>query len=235
MQIQEYNINSLRKELEEELESLDPINFDKETQHSAFEGVLRRLLDERRLLINNLDWMNSDNYIHYGSKEYNNVLFISSLSSDFINNLNYVAIKLNVPTKKIINYLIRICNKRLQNQTGLDPSGSFNIAEALVGDILKNYEFALSISHFDSLVVYGSNIAFREYRFAFKHIDNLIFFNIENEQCINNISKISQCSTVYIPKTVPKLYIYAKCNNIDNIVIYDSTIGLEFEEHLTTT
>ena len=99
--------------------------------------------------------------------------------------------------------------------------------ENIIAD-LQEKPSSMTISNIDELVVYGKDFDEINHKMSFINIKELIFYSIDKRTFESSIKIISNCERLYIPDTIPKLNIYAKCNKIEELMVYDSSLSLEF-------
>lgn len=79
-----------------------------------------------------------------------------------------------------------------------------------------------SIAHYNELTITKRDLEESNARFSFTHIDKLVIANdVTREVFEKYIRSISHCRRVYIPASLPKLFVLSKMFQIDEIITDD--------------
>jgi hypothetical protein len=85
------------------------------------------------------------------------------------------------------------------------------------------YTDTIEIAEMEELTVSGQDLQESEKPVEFVEIENLVFRDHLDEEAFNKIASIRECGTVSFPKSqIPKLHVYAKCTECNQVTIRDT-------------
>ncbi|MHA2225868.1 MAG: hypothetical protein ACXAC8_11725 [Candidatus Hodarchaeales archaeon] len=218
------NTALFRNELSKEIEEFRLRSQNKKTSWEEMADLTENLLQEREIMIQEFEdlRLSFEKYLpdFFRTEKDLNLILNEIDEMDFNDFLN-VSNKLQVPPGEILSSLMQdvVAN---YNINGHFPNFSANNLEKLV---LKR-KFKISIDHQESLTIEQHDLVEMGVKINFNHIETLEFGpDIDMETFITFVGMIQNCNLVRVPKTIPKIILWSKCNNCSYFQFYGEKIA----------
>ena len=217
MTVELINLRDVRQQVDNQIKDYEQRLSDASLSSADYRALLSQLIDERKMFLAEYDELNARNSLilpamlrqHSGFN-----LLLSDIDENLFNDFQSLSDKVGLPPGEILSHLMR---EALHSP---DASSSAKDLSSLINHGLPDF----TVSGQDSLVVSGDDLVKSNFRMAFKHIDTLEFVNISPDMFQKFVSKITNCQLVRLPSSIPKLLVYSKLRNCDNILFYEADV-----------
>ncbi len=221
MAIEKIDYNSIKNELEEKFNVLES------TSNSLLKGnpEIKSLFDNLKRDIQYLYSIIVELTTSYSLDQNpnvlsSNVLLLKDVQQELFNNLQIISQKLMIPVNRLITVLMK--NFILNDSEINDKSKELHLVYSRLRDEILRDNLTFSISDKDFIEVLNEDLENSSFKYDFYGIDIVIFKKLSIENFSRKIGKIINCKTVFIPNTIPKLLIYSKIQNIEELRLYNS-------------
>lgn len=220
MDLIKMDLRSIEYELDQKIESFqafekffssDPIA--KESYQDVIR-LLKTLYEEVLNLQNSLEISSAFEF-----KNMSSVIVLNNISPDFLFKVQLLSKKVSLPIHTVLNSLMNFVLA-----TDLIRSTDINFDQAEYRNLLQNLihkKFEITLANRDLVEVMSSDLKEIDIKYNFENIEMLIFKNISISEFSDVIGYIKGCKIIFVPSSIPKLLIYAKCKDIESIRIYE--------------
>jgi hypothetical protein len=211
------SINNRTTDLNNRLDTMPP---------DMLRGLLRELLAERRLVVEEVDEIReSRNRWLQDFRSYVNsmTLMVSDIDDESYNMLQSKASRLGLTPGKLLNELMWKASSK---------SEGGSLPEISSGDIihLRRDENVIKIQHLPSIQVSRDDLLKLEHKVKFAHIKAIEFCQDVDVELFNiKVKAVNHCSRVVFPPGVGKLLAYAKAGFCREYVFNENVAGNQSE------
>jgi len=202
----------LRNEITGEIERYRATAADEGASSSALGQLIERLLDEREIVLEEIDDLKEEIRLRsYYDFERNSMrLKVGEIDEETYNSLSSTASRLNTQVGSLLNEMMRGAVKKWGASEGAFP-------ELSAGDIAhlsRRNGPTIDVSHSRSLTITGDDLENTGARVRFSHIDDLEFDSSVDEGLFQEkVRSVDHCRSVTFPEGLSKLLVYAKCSH----------------------
>jgi hypothetical protein len=208
------NLDQIRTNLSQQLITLEEeLQLDTVSKENL-QALLLATIQERQLLLNELDSLKSIQETlqlripHYS--KFKSILFLSEIKENLYNDFQNFSIKLGRSTGEILTSLMAQFLSKFDEKRFPQLSASELVRR------LSKTQPRIEVAHLENLHITDSDLEDVDLKVDFIQIDNLEL-NLSPEIFLSSIHHIKKCKIVKISSSIPRLLVYAKisqCNEI---------------------
>lgn len=221
MTIEKIDYNLIKNELEEKFNILESTSNSLLKDNPEIKSLFDNLKEDIQSLYSIIvELTTSYSLDHNRNVLSSNVLLLKDVQQELFNNLQIISQKLMIPENRLITVLME--NFILNNSKINNESKKLHLDYSHLRDEILKDNLTFSISDKDFIEILNEDLEDSSFKYDFYGIDIVIFKKLSIENFSRKIGKVVNCKTVFIPKTIPKLLIYSKLQNIEELHLYDS-------------
>jgi hypothetical protein len=213
MTIEILNLAQLRTQLSHQILQLQEEKVNEALSLEESQSLLSSLLTERKMFLDEVDSLKasqrSENYHFTDSSD--SLLILSEIDEDVYNDFQNFSRKLRRTDGEILSNLMILFMKYI-NDNGRFPDLS---AKELVS-MVKGLVPTIRVANHDYVRITNADLQEVDAKVNFRNIDNLVL-DVNPTVFASRINSIRDCDIVQVPKSLPKLLVYLKTNNCQEI------------------
>jgi len=213
MTIEILNLAQLRTQLSHQILQLQEEKVNEAFSLEESQSLLSSLLTERKMFLDEVDSLKasqrSENYHFTDSSD--SLLILSEIDEDVYNDFQNFSRKLRRTDGEILSNLMILFLKYI-NDNGQFPDLS---AKELVS-MVKGFVPTIRVANHDYVRITNADLQELDVKVNFRNIDNLVL-DVNPTVFASRINSIRDCDIVQVPKSLPKLLVYLKTNNCQEI------------------
>ena len=208
------NLDQIRTNLSQQIITLEEeLQIDTVSKENL-QALLLATIHERQLLLNELDSLKTmQETLHSRIPHYsklNSILFLSEIQENLYNDFQNFSIKLGKSTGEILTSLMT------QFLSKFDENKFPKLSASELVRRLSKAQPRIEVAHHENLRITDSDLEDVDLKVDFIQIDNLEL-DLSPDIFLSSIHTIKKCKIVKISSSIPKLLVYAKisqCNEI---------------------